>query len=520
MAQSVQVFGLWRYRNTALALLFMLALWFLMTINLDSTPPVWWDEGWTLTVARTWVERGYYARLLDGQIAPPGLEAAFPTTASVALSFRLLGVGLWQGRLVGVLYTLGAIALTYYLARQLYDPKVALGTLFALLLLSMHPQAHTLIMGRQVLAEPAMLFFLLGGYACLLWTFNKSLWFLPLVILLWGVALNTKAQALPFWLVSLVAPLLVTISTRRWFKSALFVLVLFGSLVMSRSLLALQAAWLHGSTLAPVPITDINEVAAIVPDLGSRLFAIETVLKYELPTMMGLIYAAWKWKERIGQASGEIDAETIKLALLVFAGTWLGWYLLLANAGITRYLFPPTFIASMFVASLLSDWTGHFDLRGMIRQGIQGLRWRRLNRRTISALLAVALPAIAVSQSLLILGYLYFISPDTSVRQMAEYIDTQTRSDALIESYDSELFFFLNRRYHYPPDQVHVAEVRYNFDPSVAPDYDPMAANPDYLVLGPSPFSSGWRIYNRALSSGAFKPVKQYRGYELYERIR
>ncbi len=507
-----------KYRSGALWLLFILALVFAMTVNLDSTPPVWWDEGWTLTVARTWVERGYYARLLDGQIAPPGLEAAFPTTASVALSFRLLGVGLWQGRLVGVVFTLGAIALTYYLARQLYNPKVALATLFVLLLFPLHSQSQPLLMGRQVLAEPAMLFFLLGGYACLLRTFNKSLWFLPLVILLWGVALNTKAQALPFWLVSLVAPLLVTISTRRWFKSALLIFVLFGSLVMSRSLLALQAAWLHGSTLAPVPITDINEVVAIVPDLGSRLFAIETVLKYELPTMMGLIYAAWKWKERIGQASGEIDVEIIKLALLAFAGTWLGWYLLLANAGITRYLFPPTFVASMFVASLLYEWTDHFDPRSTIKRSIHALRWLRLTRRNTSALLAVVFPAIAVSQSLLILGYLYVISPDTSARQMAEYINMQTPSDALIESYDSELFFFLNRLYHYPPDQVHVAEVRYNFDHSVTSDYDPLVADPDYLVLGPSPFSSGWRIYDKALASGAFKLVKQYRNYKLYER--
>ena len=54
-----------------------------------SGPPPWWDEGWTLSVARNWVERGHYGRLLDGQIAPNGLEASFWVTAPVRIPRRL-----------------------------------------------------------------------------------------------------------------------------------------------------------------------------------------------------------------------------------------------------------------------------------------------------------------------------------------------------------------------------------------------------------------------------------------------
>src|SRR5437868_3006531 len=88
-------------------------------------PGVWWDEGWTMSVARNLVERGHYGRLLDGQLAPPGLEAAFPVTAPVALSFELFGVGIWQGRLFGVLCTVAALALMYHLALRLYNRPVA-----------------------------------------------------------------------------------------------------------------------------------------------------------------------------------------------------------------------------------------------------------------------------------------------------------------------------------------------------------------------------------------------------------
>src|SRR5262249_46450932 len=130
------------------ALLFMAAgLW-----NLDGAA-VWWDEGWTLSVARNWVERGHYGRLLGGQLAPPGLQAAFPVTAPIALSMRLFGVGLWQGRLFGVLCLFVALALIYYLALHLYSRPIAFGTLAVLLLTPMHPFLHPLLMGRQVLAE-------------------------------------------------------------------------------------------------------------------------------------------------------------------------------------------------------------------------------------------------------------------------------------------------------------------------------------------------------------------------------
>src|SRR5438552_11749930 len=106
--------------------LLALVLLLVGTIKLGSVPPLWWDEGWTLTAARTWVERGHYGPLLAGQPAPRGMEAAFSITAPIALSFRLLGVGVWQGRLVEVLFTLGTLALIYYLARRLYDRSVAI----------------------------------------------------------------------------------------------------------------------------------------------------------------------------------------------------------------------------------------------------------------------------------------------------------------------------------------------------------------------------------------------------------
>src|ERR1044071_759003 len=87
--------------------------------RLESVPPIWWDEGWTFSVARNWVELGRYGRLAGGEWIPRGLEAGFPVTASVALSFRLFGVGVYQARLVAVIFALTALALLYGVAFSL-----------------------------------------------------------------------------------------------------------------------------------------------------------------------------------------------------------------------------------------------------------------------------------------------------------------------------------------------------------------------------------------------------------------
>ena len=120
----------------------LIGLW-----NLEG-PEFWWDEGWTLSVARNFVERGHYGRLLDGEPAPGGLEASPVVTLPVALSFQVFGVGLWQGRLVSLAAAAAALALMFVLAARLYDQRVAWGTSGTLLLLlTAHLQLNALLTG-------------------------------------------------------------------------------------------------------------------------------------------------------------------------------------------------------------------------------------------------------------------------------------------------------------------------------------------------------------------------------------
>jgi Dolichyl-phosphate-mannose-protein mannosyltransferase len=504
----------WRMLIGPLAglLFIVLGLWDLQA------PGMWWDEGWTLSVAHNWVERGHYGRLLDGQLAPPGLEASFTVTAPVALAFRLFGVGLWQGRLFGVLCAAAALALVYHLASRLYSRAVAIGSLAVLLLMAMHPQLHPLIMGRQVLAEMPMLCYLLAGYACLLPALRRPLRFLPLAAICWGVALVTKAQVLPFWAASLAVPLVAMLLVWRWRAAGLLALGLAGGLAIARVLPWLWGLLLRGHTLPAAPLSGLYDVMALVPNLPNRVFALGNALAFGLPAALGLVYAAWRAARARDDWAARSDQEIVRLALLMLAGSWYAWFVLL-SVGVPRYLFPATFVASIFAAALLGELTDQFKLTATLQRAAGLFRRGGRDRHVAGAWLAILLVAITLPITIQTIYRFYVANSDTSAFQTAAFLNTQTPDGALIETYESELHFLLDRPYHYPPDQLHVELNRRSLlGQDVVIEYDPLAVNPDYLVVGT--FSAGNRLYDPVIAAGAFRLVRTYGVYSVYQRVR
>ncbi|GIV96209.1 MAG: glycosyl transferase [Herpetosiphonaceae bacterium] len=472
-----------------------------------------WDEGWTLSVARTWVEHGYYARLREGQPAPRGLDAAFTVTAPVALSFRLFGVGIWQGRLPGVLFTIGALVLMVILTRMLYTSRIAYATIAVLLLLSIHPQTNALLLGRQVLGEMPMFFYLLAGYVLFLLALQRSIVFLPLAVLVWGAALLTKAQLPPFWTLALVVPLCVACLNRKWRLAVMFAVAIIGARLTSQWLYQLQLLILEDRILLPAPVSGLYEVLAWVPRAFNRIFALQMALICGIPTAVGLCYEAARWLRKRSRLGTQAEQELIRLSLLMFAGSWFTWFLLL-SVGVPRYLFPAMFVGSIFVAKLLDTLTCGFDPTGTFRRSA-----RPLTRNGAGALFALLLLAMTLPLTLLTLIRSYTAPPDIAPLQTAAYFNDHTMPDTLIETYESELHFLLNRPYHYPPDQIHIELNRRGLLGQDVPiDYDPLLADPDYLVVGR--FAAGNGLYDEVLKTGSFRLIETFGRYQIYERVR
>jgi len=492
-----------------------LALLALFSIGLDRLPPPWWDEGWSLTVARTWVERGMYARLLNGHLAPPGLEAAFPTTLLAAASMRVLGVGLAQARLEGVILTVSALGLLFFLTRQLFGRTASWWLLIVLFLMTMHPQMHVWFMGRQVLGEAALLLFLVGGFTAMLYCEKRPWLAVASAGLLWGVALISKAQTTPFFFVTLGGLMSATAYARQfrvtlWFGAA-------GALAYGvyRVLPMGLGWWMSGFTLPYEPVIGLLDALAFVLVPEMRLKALGLLLAFCLPLLCGVAYGFWSWRQERDARAME---HWLRLGLLIFVAAWLAWFLLLANSSIPRYVYPPAVLGAMFVAAMLDRFTEHFRLGGAVRRATEMLRARRVARDGLRALTALLLLALAVPFTLLMLFYAIIFNSNQDAYNVAAFLNSQTAPHARVESYEAELFFFLNRPYHYPPDQSHVEYIERAMYPERQVAYDALAADPDYLVVGE--FGRGWQVYDKVLATGAFTPTKTFGGYEIYARVR
>jgi hypothetical protein len=502
-----------RTRLTAALLLLLILLAGLWNL---AGPPMWWDEGWTLSVARNWVELGHYGRLQLGEPAPPGLEAAFPVTAGVALGMQLFGVGLWQGRLFGVLCTALALLLLAMLAQRLYDRRIALASLAVALLLTMHPQIHPLLQGRQVLGEIPMFAALLGGLLCLSLALERRVaWLLPASALL-GLAWITKAQTAPFLLTALGVPTLVALFFRRRRVALLFGLALLGSYLMRRLYSWGIGMYLQDRSLPGEPVSGLLSVVALVLTPANRLLALNNLLIFGLPTLLGLLYALWLlWRDRGPAATGD-GRWYIRLALLALAGSWLAWFALL-SVGVPRYLAPPVFLGTIFVAVLLRDLTAGFDIVAGLNRLSALLSRRSVTRDGFAALLALLLFIGPLALTTLAFQRYYFVD-DQSAQRVAAYFNAMPANSVLIETYESELHFLLDQPYHFPPDQTHVELNRRSLlNEQIEISYNPLAADPDYLVVGE--FARGNQLYAPVIEAGIFRLLLQEGGYLVYERV-
>jgi 4-amino-4-deoxy-L-arabinose transferase-like glycosyltransferase len=180
--------------RTPLLVMLLLGISFLLLLSFypSMIPAPWFDEGWTLAVARNWVKTGHYARLLnDKPISAIGMAWNFPVTSPIALSFHLFGIGVWQGRLPSTIFTIASILLVYLLGRQMYGERIAVTAILVLLLGFPFPLTE----GRQAIGEPAMIFYLLAGFYTF-WMFleKRSILSIGGSMLFWGAALTSKQQ--------------------------------------------------------------------------------------------------------------------------------------------------------------------------------------------------------------------------------------------------------------------------------------------------------------------------------------
>ncbi len=494
-------------------------------VRLD-VPPIWYDEGWVLSVARNWVERRHYGLLLSGNPVPADIvTTGWPAIAPIAMSFRLFGIGLVQGRIPGLLFALGTLCLLYYLTRSLYDGTTAVAAVVVALLLPALPQLHPVLLGRQVLGEMPALFFLFSGYLLFLRSWKTPLWLLP-AGLLWALALTIKPQVLPFFVVSVTIPALL-LGLRQAFQPTLLLVAGSVAALGSGVVLTLVGDLLTGTRGLGNPA---NDAYALLGSRASLTTYVLTLMPYArgnalymvliggLPTLSGLLAFGVRLVRR--KECVQISSRTVgRLMIWSFASGWFLWFLFL-SIGWPRYLFPALFAGSIPLAAFLRRHTDGFNPQIMARRAAKTLSCHPRTLGGVVCLGAVVALPIALALNLQAAFILLSAPVDHSAAEMALFISEHTSDQAMIETYDSELFFFLDQPYHYPPDyvQTQLNQRMYLGRSDIVIDYDPLAADPDFVVIGP--FSRGWRLYDEVLRTDVFHPLHTVGAYDLYERVR
>lgn len=479
---------------------------FLLLYRLNAYPLPWYDEGSHLHVAKNLALNGIYADYASDGIRYYGPAVGVGPTVMlpIAALFKAAGVSIPLARLVIVAYAALALLMLYALGTRLVDNRLGL---LAVVLLVLAPGVEFIMAARNVLGEVPGLFFVLAGYWLWLKPGPRSLIQLVGVGLLLGLAAITKNQ---YALVVLPSLLLAWIADLVWYRQRgwhYFVIpgVIAGVIFAGWTYIVLVA--LGGGALA-------DNLATLRTASSGAFFifsldAIERAMRFltDSGVYAALFIPAVLYGLVLSLRRTEAGQQWGSLLIFVLVGSGL----FVTSLAWSRYAFPATAVASLFVARLLYDLTGglRFRLRTLLRDEPFA---------TASSLIAIGLLVIMIVMPLYLHVSAVRRQGSTDAYVMADYLDQNVPKDAVIETWEQEMQVLTDHRYHYPPQIVLAYSVEETWrDGQPANElYDfRQETDAEYVLIGP--FALYTYIYPEEYLED-YELVHTQGAYELYQR--
>lgn len=481
----------------------------LSAIGITRFPAPWWDEGWTLSVAKNWVTLGHYGHLLDGVRTGPSLSAHLPVVAIVACSFLVFGVGLAQARMAMIVCTALTLIALYLLTRAIASRSVAVVTLVLVTFLPMQWDLSLFVLGRNVLGEVPSLLFILLSLLILLASEGKRPVALGLAGIGMGIALASKMQVVPFAVFALaVAGFQAFLHDRRRGAAVLGVLAL--ALVVYYAVNGFRQAFLVPAGIPVDPVVGLTNVNAMVLDPEIRSATIRFVLLTGSALTLALSLELTRIGRRFRRSTPLSWTDVVRTILALIAGSWLAWFALL-SIGWGRYGLPAFVLGAPFVAGLITELLA--ITRRTPLSGDAGVR--RQAARFACAGLLLFFAFMAGRQLWIGAQAIAALPPPSGLDEMAAYLNHQTAEHATVETYDSEVLFVVERHVHVPPAQVNVEFLRRNYlGGTNALGYDFTSIHADFLVVG----EFGRGFYAPLIERGSYLPVRRFGTYDLYQK--
>jgi 4-amino-4-deoxy-L-arabinose transferase-like glycosyltransferase len=471
--------------------------------NLANYPDLWWDEAIFSETAANVVQHGRYAFTVQSpdQLSDFDyrISAGPAIILPVALSYRLLGVGLVQGRLVAGLFLVFAFLALFLASRRLFgSPTAFLAVILALL------GTGVIHWGRSVLGDvPALGLFLFGTWLIIRSLEEDS----PASLFLGGLFLGLAFDAKEFYGLTFL-PLLAALAWRDWrawrrlaLKLSLFLL---GLSVPLLSYLTFKAVVLGG--LGPAVLHFLQQKALLrheffTPFTIGRVYdeSFRYLLTHPL-YLTGLLGCVWLWR------TGRLTLGRV---------LWLGYFFLWSLVYFTaifwyRFALPALFLATPLAAYLLCRVWARLTA---------GLAPRPLKLVTLGLLAGFFLWFFPVTG----LDYMTTLAQyqKNPPNRLVEYLRKRVPLRTLIETPEYELVFLDDEHpIHLMPAYYIIESGEQGvklFDPrSSAYNFNQIKA--DVLVLGCFGKSIFAQIYPPALVAKYWRKVAQLDYYDIYVR--
>ena len=446
-----------------------------------------------MAVARNYIDFEHYGQINDGIYRDRGLAQSFPVVLPVIICFKLFGIGILQGRLSSILYSIGLLFVSYFFAKKVFNKKVAVLNLI-LLVFSGLP-IHFLLVSVQILGENAMLFYLLSGYL-LIASDSQSKNIINrnfiLAIFCFTFGIFAKSQISPFLLFSFL-----TCAAIASLKGNFYLFIRYAALAIFPPVVVLLFSVLNGifhvfpGELVR-PVEDLAKYTVLVWDWNSKVEALLVMIIFVLPSIYASIYfVSSKLKYYKNYKSLDEYLYIFSYALICFS--WLSWYLLFSTAW-TRYLYPTAVLMTVFLAWAIVD-LNYFTSFKRFSQFLKDIS--AFSSENIKAWLVYFLIPIFCHGIIQSCYTMYEELQDTnsSLIETANFLNSHKNIDN-IETYESELFFILEKAYHFPPDTLNVETLRRRIHPDYQLTYVWDSDKYPYLVIGP--YARGFQYYSNS----------------------
>jgi 4-amino-4-deoxy-L-arabinose transferase-like glycosyltransferase len=485
------------------ALLLGLVIVWASFYNLANYPDLWWDEAIFSETAANLVQHGRYAFTVQSpnQLSDFDyrISAGPAIILPVALSYRLLGVGLVQGRLVAGLYLVFAFLAFFLVSRRLFGPAAAFLAVFLALL-----GTDVIHWGRPVLGDvPALGLFLFATWLIIRSLEEDS----PACLFLGGLFLGLAFDAKEFYGMTFIPPL-AALAWQHWRdwralarKALLFIL---GVSVPLLSYLAFKAVVLGG--LIPAVLHFLRQKALLCHEFFTPLTigrVYTESFRYLLTNplyLAGLLGSVWLWR------TGRLNLSRV---------LWLAYFFLWSLVYLTaifwpRFALPALFLATPLAAYLLCRIWAHLTT---------GLAPNPMKLVTAGLLVAAFFWFLPVNG----LDYMKNVAQyqKNSPNRLVAYLRKHVPPRALIETPEYELVFLDDEHHIHTMPSYFIIQSGEKGVELLNPRHYPYNFNQtkaDVLVLGYFGKSIFAQIYPPALIHKYWQKVAQLDYYDVYVR--